>query len=528
MSVQLREYQKEAVNSVVTEFKQGIASQLIVLPTGAGKSIIVAAVAHHFKKRTLIIAHRQELITQMREKILLYWPEANIGICKAAQNEIDAPIVIASIQSASQPKRLEQLKTKGFDVLIVDEAHHASAETYQKLIAALGFRDNPEKLLLGVTATPGRSDGKGINHIFHKTIFSRDIASMIDHGYLSQVIGRKIETACSLRGLKIHAGDFAVGQLASKINVPSRNKLIVTKFQEHSAQRKAVAFCADVQHCKDLADEFNDRGFKAAAVWGAMDKAERVSVLSDFNKGHIQIVTSCGVLTEGFDEPSIEAIIMARPTKSRSLYIQCIGRGLRKHITKKDCLVLDFTDSHHDLRSIMTLSNVIPPKPMMPAKQSIKQPEKTSSLSVVEKSDEEFDILGINTLIWVSLGDDQYSLSDDNNEEIVIVPRGFGYVAIRPAHSQQSITGRPMPMDYCVGAAEDYARKHLKLNYANRNSDWHKQSKTVPATEGQRKYLVPRGLFKGNMSKLDASFEIRKNIALVNKEKRDRVEINQF
>jgi ATP-dependent helicase IRC3 len=521
MSVQLREYQKEAVKSVVKEFQQGSTSQLIVLPTGAGKSIIVAAVAHHFKKKTLIIAHRQELITQMKEKILLYWPEANIGICKAAQNEIDAPIVIASIQSASQPKRLEQLKKTNIEVLIIDEAHHASADSYLKLITELGFKDSG-KLLLGVTATPARADGKGIDEIFKTTVFSRDIATMINEDYLSRVIGRKIETHLSLRGLPSHAGDFAVGQLSSKINVPSRNQLIVSKFQEHAHNRKAVAFCADVQHCKDLAATFNHYGFKAAAVWGSMDKAERASALSAFNKGDIQVVTSCGILTEGFDEPTIEAIIMARPTKSRSLYIQCIGRGLRKHITKKDCcLVLDFTDAHHNLKSIMSLATIMPPKPMKPAEKTIKQPEFRTPAQVVEKSDAEFDILGLNSLIWIQLDDDQYSLTDDNNQEIVIIPRGLGYVAVRPSQDKElSITGRPMRLDYCVGAAEDYARKNMQLNYATKNSDWHKMSRNVPATDGQRKFLTKHNLFKQGMSKEAASYAIRKYIALDNQKSR--------
>ena len=350
MTVELRNYQIEAVETVISAANAGISRQMISLPTGSGKTVIMSALAKELNKKTLILAHRQELIHQTVDKLKLVWPGISIGICQGDRDEIHHPVVVGSVQSCSRPKRLERLREQGFELLMIDEAHHSVADTYQSIINALGFGEGTNKLLVGVSATCGR---EGLGSIFDSITFSRSISTMIGSGYLSPVIGRKILTNFQLEKIRISNGDFAIGELADAVNTAERNQFIVDKFLEYASGRKSVAFCCDVQHCKDLAAAFRAHSVNCCAVWGDMPPDDRERVLSDLKHGHIQVVTSCGILTEGYDEASLSCVVMARPTKSQSLYIQCVGRGLRIYPSKENCLVLDFTDRSNNLDGVM-------------------------------------------------------------------------------------------------------------------------------------------------------------------------------
>ena len=429
--IQLREYQEEALNVIAKALSDGISKQLIVLPTGSGKTILMAAIAKHLNKRTLILAHREELIQQAFEKFKLYWPEADIGICKAERDETNHHIVIGSVQSCSKSKRLASLKDSAFDVLLIDEAHHATAESYQKIIKELGFHTDQTKLLLGVTATPNRSDKDSLGETFEKVTYSRSISTMIKAGYLSPAIGRKILTNFSLQNIKMQNGDFSICELAEIVNTPERNAFIAEKYKAYATDRKGVAFCVDVAHCKDLSASFEKVGITSKAVWGEMPTEERRNVLEDLKGGRIQVAMSCGVLTEGFDEPSISCIAMARPTKSQSLYIQCIGRGLRLWPGKQDCLVLDFTDKGHSLDSVMSLSKTMPNTLEIHESPTGEREkiEKTAKIEVIEECDTEFDLLGCAKFIWVPIGDNEWSLMDDDRNEIIMRSNENGYIA---------------------------------------------------------------------------------------------------
>jgi ATP-dependent helicase IRC3 len=521
----LRDYQKEAVDSVIKEQIDGITRQLIALPTAAGKTIIMAAITKHYNKKTLILAHRDELIQQAVNKLKLFCKKGSIGICKAKKKELDKQIVVGSVQSCITKKTLDLLIEKNFDILMIDEAHHAPAKSYQKIIDALGFRAN--KLLIGVTATPERNDKLGLGDTFQKITFSRSISSLISKNYLSPVIGRKILTDIVLKKIDSHMGDYAIGQLSSAINTKQRNEFIVQKFLLYAANRKAVAFCADVKHAQDLANVFNNAGIKAAAVWGAMSSEDRKKVLEDLKKGRIQVATSCGVLTEGFDEPSIEAIVMARPTKSKSLYIQCIGRGLRTWQKKKNCLVLDFSDKGHTLISSMTLEKALPELKTNVEKESnnnIKNEKDkftTKTDNEIEVCDEEFNILGTPKYIWISLDDDEYSLADDYNNEIIIRPCKEGFVAelYYLCEEIKKIVNDPLSLDSCTKACEEFAQNNLKISYGDANSDWMRESKKSKQTFGQVEFLRKNGI-NYNTNKAIASLLIRKIIAKKNKQKR--------
>lgn len=524
MTISLRDYQQECLRAVQEEYLSGVSRQLIVLPTGSGKTIVMAAIAKSFSKKVLILAHREELIDQAVTKFKLVFPRASIGVCMADRNKVDTQVVVGSVQTCSRPKRLEELRAQSFDVLMIDEAHHSAADSYQKIIQELGFGPGSDRLLVGVTATPERGDRKGLDDTFEKIVFSRSVGTMIRAGYLAPVIGRRILTNLHLDRIRIQGGDFAINDLAQAVNMPERNEFIVEKFREYAGERKAVAFCVNVQHCHDLAKAFNDAGIKAAAVWGDMDPTERKKTLAALKKGKIQIATSCGVLTEGFDEPSLTAILMCRPTKSQSLYVQCAGRGLRLFPGKENCLVIDFTDRGHNLDSVMSLSSGIPEVARFASeKEASEDPSEvdhTPKIEVFHDCDTEFDILGRTRFVWVSIGGDEWSLLDDEKKEIVLTPCGEGYTAMlySPAAPPQKIVEDPLPVEYCSGVCEDYARRNLKVSFASPNAAW--MSRTEGPTEGQATFLEKNGVSTEGMSKASAAVKIREVIAIGNKKRR--------
>lgn len=521
--VKLREYQKEALEEIHQEYLIGINSQLIVLPTGSGKTILMAAISKHFNKKILLLAHREELIQQAFDKFKLYWPEADIGICKAEREDAKNQIIIGSVQSCSRSKRLGLLKESGFDILMIDEAHHASADSYQRIINELGFRQDKTKLLIGVTATPNRADKQALGDTFEKITYSRSISTMIKAGYLSPAIGRKILTNFTLKNIRSQNGDFSIEDLAEAVNTSERNAFIAEKYQSYAADRKGVAFCVDVKHCQELAAAFEKVGIKAKAIWGEMPGEERKKVLEALTSGKIQVAMSCGVLTEGFDEPSIDCIVMARPTKSQSLYIQCVGRGLRLWPGKQNCLVLDFTDRSHNLDSVMSLSRTVPDALEILEKQNTfdqEEVDKAPKIEVWEECDREFDVLGHARFIWTCLGDNEWSLQDDERREIVMKPQEGGYVAelYHVDDPAKQIVRSPLPLEYCSGVCEDYARRHLKIAFADMHAPW--MNAQAQPTQSQRELLQKHKAYKEGMSKAEASIEIKRIIALKNKQRR--------
>jgi superfamily II DNA or RNA helicase len=529
--IQLRDYQAECVENVLNEAKAGTSRQLVVLPTGSGKTIVMAAIARRLDKRTLILAHRQELIDQTLDKFKMFWPGCDVGICMGELDEVDNHIVVGSIQSCSRPKRLERLKAQGFELMMIDEAHHAPSASYQAVIDGLGFAGSNGNLLVGVTATPQHKLGLG--NTFSKVVYSRSISTMIRAGYLAPLIGRKILTTLSLTDIRIQNGDFAIGDLSEAINTPQRNTFIAEKYKAYAGDRKGVAFCCDVKHCLDLAEAMRAQGIAAHAVFGDMPPEERKQILEDLKHGRIQMGVSCGVLCEGWDQSDIAAVVMARPTRSHGLYIQSVGRGLRLHPGKRDCLVLDFTDRANNLDSIMSLSSAIPDAAhIKEEREEVEEVEreegdKTSKVEILEAVDREFDILGTARFIWIDLGSDEWSLQDDERHEIVMKPAGDGYVSTlySPNGDAKEIVASPLPLAYCSGVSEDYARKHLKVAFADASASWLKE--TAIPTPGQRAFLEKQNAYTSGMTKSEAFLAIRKIIAVQNKQRRNGVETDE-
>lgn len=360
--MQLRDYQQEAIDSIVKHAKEGVARQVIVLATGLGKTVIFGHLPSKVRdrgKKSLIIAHREELIDQAKEKMLAIDPTLKIAIeqgdRKAEDLEEPFDVVVASVPTIGRKgsARIKKFNPDEFGLIVIDECHHSTAETYKNVLEYFGvLKDSPEdaqstkgKVLLGVTATPSRSDHIGLDHIFDKITFSYDLRKGIENKYLCDIKAFSIATRSDLSGLHSRMGDFVNEELAEAVNTDERNQLVVESYKELVPNTKALCFAADVDHVIKLTGWFQKAGFKAEFITGELDKDKRRDILERFEKGETEVLVNCNVLTEGYDCPSIQTILMARPTKSSVSYSQMIGRGTRLHPGKEYLNLIDFVDN---------------------------------------------------------------------------------------------------------------------------------------------------------------------------------------
>lgn len=350
-AIALRDYQKECLHRILAAYREGARRQLVCLPTGTGKTVVFSEFPRFFqmKRRMLVLAHRAELLDQARDKIRRAAPHLRVSIDQGARRaDPEADVVVASVPTLGREnsRRLAELDPAQFFLIVVDEAHHATAATYKRVLDHFDvFAPDTPRLVVGFTATPKRGDGQGLNQVFERIVFSRSLPEMITAGYLAPVAGYRVETEVDLSATRSRMGDFVVSQLAEAVNVVERNALVIDVYRKHLAGRKTLCFCVDVAHARCLAAAFAEAGVASGAVYGSMSHEERLQVLDAFRRGDIAVLTNCMVLTEGYDEPSVEGIILARPTQSTLLYTQMIGRGTRLHPGKEDVAVVDIVDA---------------------------------------------------------------------------------------------------------------------------------------------------------------------------------------
>jgi ATP-dependent helicase IRC3 len=361
----LRSYQREALTAVRDAYMAGKRRVIVSLPTGTGKTVVFA----HFprilrmKKRLLVLAHREELLVQARDKFRSIDPELKAEIEQADSHaSADAKVVIASVPTLARTgARLSRLQPDEFSIVVVDEAHHAVAPSYRRIFDHFGlFEPHVSRYLIGFTATPRRGDKQGLGEVFEQVCYARDMREMIADHYLCPIAGWRVDTDLSLDDVKIRHGDFVESQLAGVVNTPWRNNLLVKAYRDFAPGRRAIVFCVDVAHARDVYRTFAEAGIRAASVWGDLPRDQRRSTLRAFSAGEIDVVTNCNVLTEGFDEPRVDCVIMARPTRSKLLYAQMVGRGTRLHPGKKDLMVIDVADNSrtHQLPGLHSLFNL--------------------------------------------------------------------------------------------------------------------------------------------------------------------------
>lgn len=335
--MELRPYQREAVEAILAEWERQNDKTLVVLPTGTGKTIVFANVAERCVRlghRVLILAHRGELLDQASDKI-----KKATGLQTATEKAEQTcfgswyRIVVGSVQTLMRDKRLAQFANDYFDTIIIDEAHHAISDSYQKVLGHF-----PRAKVLGVTATPDRGDMRNLGQFFNSLAYEYTLPKAIKEGYLSPIKAITIPLELDLSSVSVQAGDFKASDIDTALD-PYLYK-IVDEMIKYCPDRKTVVFLPLVKTSKKFRDILISKGFRAAEVNG--DSDDRAQVLKDFDDGKYNVLCNSMLLTEGWDCPSVDCVIVLRPTKVRSLYCQMVGRGTRLCEGKDHLLLLDF------------------------------------------------------------------------------------------------------------------------------------------------------------------------------------------
>jgi len=373
--VRLRPYQQELIDGMMREWKAGHRRIAAVMATGGGKTptaITVAEMSLARGRPVLWIAHRTELIDQAIDKAQQVAPGRRIGRMQGRVKQYRAELVVASIQTASTQGSIAMLKSRIWGLIIIDETHHVVADTYVRLLRELGAYEPDGPLVLGVTATLDRSDGRALGAVFESVVSPQigliDLIRAPAPGpYLVPPRGVRVRIAeLDLDRVKRTAGDYNSGALGAAMSAAMAPKRIVEAWQEHALGRPTVAFLPSVALSIEQAQTFNDHGIAAVHLDGTTPAADRADALDRFRRGELTVLCNVGLFTEGTDLPSIACVVLGRPTSSGSLYQQMVGRGLRLHPGKRDCVVLDVTGvtGRHKLATLASLGGADGPEDM--------------------------------------------------------------------------------------------------------------------------------------------------------------------
>ena len=344
MGQELRPYQQQARERIHAEWEAGHTRTLLVLPTGTGKTIVFASVAADQVRaghRVLILAHRGELLEQAADKL-----QRSTGLVSAVE-KADATclntwfrVVVGSVQTLQRTARLERFPHDYFGTIIIDEAHHAITDGYRCILDYFGSAK-----VLGVTATPDRGDMRNLGEVFDSLAFEYKLTDAIKEGYLCRIMAQTIPLKLDISSVTMSGGDYAVGDLGTALD-PYLEQ-IAAEMAQRCKGRKTVVFLPLIKTSQKFRDLLNSHGFRAAEVNG--QSTDRKEVLADFDAGKYNVLCNSMLLTEGWDCPSVDCVVVLRPTKVRSLYSQMVGRGTRLSPGKSDLLLLDFlwmTDKH--------------------------------------------------------------------------------------------------------------------------------------------------------------------------------------
>jgi superfamily II DNA or RNA helicase len=533
--LELRSYQRRALDSIEQAEREGLRRPLLVYPTGTGKTVIFS---HALKERAergrgLVLVHREELAEQTRQKLAMVAPELTTGVVKAERNELDADVVVASVQTAHRDKRLAELIESGrrspFGTVIVDEAHHAPAPTWTKVLQGLGAWSEFGPLTVGFTATPERDNGKTLG-VWERVVSYMSIREAIygdrknkeEGGYLVPILPAVIvETKTDMGKVRKGSdGDLSGGDLGKAMEDAGAIEQIAEAYAEHAADRKGVAFTPTITTAHHLAAELCKRGIPAEAVDGGTETELRRTILRRLKTGQTQVVVNCAVLTEGFDEPSISCVVVARPTRFHGLYVQMVGRGTRLYPGKKDLMVLDIVgaSNRHELIGLVDLGLDMDDPRKKPDDESERMqcptcesadcgfPEwhrcklcnrylPVAATSAGDTRHEncrsqgagQVDVFGASRLAWLPLPGGAYCLTA-GKEVVVMAPVSTdAWKLVTYEGNRLTVIQDEIPADWAMGIGEDRAKAFQRL--AERTARWRKSR----ASEAQKSRLVRQG-----------------------------------
>lgn len=488
-NIELRPYQKQCIEAIEAEPP---GAYLVQMATGLGKTVTFANIPRH-GGRMLILSHREELTEQPRKYF-----DCSFGIERADLHSSGEEVVSASVQSLA--RRLDKFKPDDFPWIICDECHHISANTYRKIISYF----NPAKLI-GFTATPNRADGVRLDDIFSKIIFKRDIRWAIENGYLCDIFARRVNIGCDLSKVRVSMGDFAPGELEKAMD--GTEDAIAEAYRKY-AKGPTIIFAASVNHAEKIAAKIPG----AAVVTGKTE--DRSSIVKAFSDGIIPVIVNVMVFTEGTDIPCIETVIMARPTKSETLYTQAVGRALRPYPGKERATLIDCVGitGRASLCTAPTLLGVDMESVLAEKRDEVQGELFTLPEKAVIASDTPLSWIKSTRIVDLWARQNAYDTRDLNftklpTNELVISLSGGERITIPAPDALGQITckdGRKIPMQQAIDRVYAYL--------INRRPDqrylWDlrevKKWGQAPATESQLKYVrrvlkeqTPDNLTKG-------------------------------
>ena len=433
----LRPYQREAVASVETAWAAGMRRPAVLMPTGTGKTVVFAHLIADWqrrqpqRRRALVVAHRHELLEQAAAKISAVAPDLKVGIVKAQRNETRAEVVVASVQTLRGENRRQMIADVG--LVVVDECHHAAADTYLAILGHFGcLGDSPQTETVGFTATMVRGDDRALGSVWQDVVYRMSISEAIHGGWLVRPRGTRVRIDdLDLSKVRRSRGDYSEGDLGRALTESLAPEVIAKAVLEHASTRRSILFAPTVESGQVIADAVRDAGLTVGMVTGAMSPIDRRRILGDFSAGQIGLMVNCMVLTEGYDDPATDCVIIARPTTNVGLYIQMVGRALRPFLGKSDALVLDVVGAsqRHALASPVDLFGDDPKE----------RDRVAAELDGIEPDDLDDGELVADYLIGPTISEDvdlfhgsvmQWLRTDGG---IWFLPAGDRYVAIVPA-----------------------------------------------------------------------------------------------
>jgi superfamily II DNA or RNA helicase len=523
--LELRDYQERALTNIDQAEREGVRRPLVVHPTGTGKTVTFGAAVdrRRDKGRSLIMVHRDELASQTIQKLGWQAPELSTGLVKAEANEVGADVVVASVQTGHRDARLAQLlesqeKYGPFGTIIVDEAHHAPAPSWTKMLTGLGAFNPYGPLAVGFTATPERDNGKTLG-VWEKVVDYMSIREAIYEGHLVPILPAVVvETEMDMTHVHKTGGDYSDGDLGREIEESGAIAQMADAVVQHAADRKGVAFLPTIRTSELLAEALRARGIRAEHVDGTTETGERRAILARLKTGETQWVTNCAVLTEGFDEPSISCVLVGRPTRFHGLYVQMVGRGTRLAPGKRDLLVIDIVGAsqRHELVGVVDLGLDLDDPRTKKEGETERQacptcdepcdvPEHRCQLchrylpaSIVSDGDTRHencrargagvvDVFGSSRLSWLPVG--PAWVLGAGKEVVVMVPVGTDTWKLAAYENGKVKTLHDtLPSDWAVGIGEDRAKAFQKL--AERQARW----RSMPASTLQKSRLLREGL----------------------------------
>ncbi|PIA18803.1 P-loop containing nucleoside triphosphate hydrolase protein, partial [Coemansia reversa NRRL 1564] len=385
----LRPYQQECIDKCLAALKAGVWRQAVSLPVGSGKTVVFSNLIQQIPPpsplatKTLVLAHREELLVQAARQIMRASPSLEVQIDQGTRvANLAADVVVASVPTLGRKDsdRLLRYDPQRYKCIVIDEAHHAAAETYARIIDHFQQQhqhknsnsQDPRRLFVwGCSATLRRHDGLELTGVFDKIVYQKHFLEMIREKWLTGLRIFTVRTSSDVGSVRSYAGEYSLKALSNAVNNNARNRAVVKAYQSLATGRRSVlVFAVDVAHAQELCRVFVRSGIRAEAVLGITAAGTREQILQEFRSGELPVVVNCGILTEGTDIPNIDCVIMARPTRSPVLFQQMLGRGMRLAPGKKDCLVIDFVDSFKKDMSQITIPTLMGLDPQLVLKNT--------------------------------------------------------------------------------------------------------------------------------------------------------------